>query len=102
MTTYRKDLGAGFHRTTMDFLKGFSLSFSLILLWVGLIGSSSRSARTPRGLGAGRARLRGPRGRLLAINVTYFFLPPLVCVAVIFLAFLAAVLGGAGQTRPPR
>jgi hypothetical protein len=37
LTTYQKDFGAGFSRTTMDFLKGFSLSFALMLLWAGLL-----------------------------------------------------------------
>ncbi len=96
MTTYRKDWGAGFHRTTMDFLNGFSLSFSLFLLFAGVI-ALLLAARPPQDAVLSR-RLRlayaAAMGSLLAINVAYFFLPPLVCVAVTFLAFLIAALPG--------
>jgi hypothetical protein len=101
MTTYRKDWGAGFHRTTMDFVKGFSLTFSLFLLFAGVI-AVLLAARPPQDAVLWR-RLRLAyaigMGILLAINVVYFFLPPLVCVAVIFLAFLMAALGGP-EARP--
>ena len=36
LTTYEKDFGAGFSRTTADFLAGFSLCFSLFLPWAGV------------------------------------------------------------------
>ena len=32
-----KDWGAGFHRTTSDFLNGFGISFSIFLAWVGVL-----------------------------------------------------------------
>jgi hypothetical protein len=100
MTSYRKDFGAGFSRTTLDFLKGFSLSFSAFLLWTGLLNLAAL-----RGFADG-ARLRrlaaldaALSGVVVAITWKYFFLPPLVCMAVVFLSFLAAALGG-GEGAP--
>src|SRR6185295_9082174 len=86
MTTYRKDFGAGFSRTTMDFIQGFSLTFSLFLLFAGVLALLIAS-RPPQDEILGR-RIRAAyaitMGALLAITAFYFFLPPLVCVVVIF------------------
>jgi hypothetical protein len=96
MVSYRKDLGAGFTRTTMDFVKGFSLSFSLFLLFAGVLGLllAARAPNDPvlwRGV---RLAYAVGMGCLLAICAVYFFLPPLFCVAVTFVAFLVAAVAG--------
>jgi hypothetical protein len=95
LTTYRKDFGAGFSRTTMDFIRGFSFTFSLFLFFAGVLALLI-AARPPQDEVLGR-RIRAAyaftMGALLAITAVYFFLPPLVCVIVIFLAFgLSAAL----------
>jgi len=96
METYRQDLGAGFERTMMDFLKGFSLSFSLYLLVLGtlallLLRHSSRDASFMRRASA--VCLFGT-GALLVVSLVYFFLPPIVCVAVATAGFAGALAGG--------
>lgn len=101
MVSYRKDFGAGFSRTTMDFVKGFSLSFSLFLLFAGVVGLlvAARAPKDPvlwRGL---RLAYAVGMGCLLAISAVYFFLPPLFCVAVIFLAF--GISAAYGPEAPP-
>jgi hypothetical protein len=101
MVSYRKDFGAGFTRSTMDFVQGFSLSFSLFLLFAGVLGLllAARAPQDPvlwRGV---RLTYAIAMGCLLAISAVYFFLPPLFCVAVIFLAFLIAALAGP-EARP--
>jgi len=97
MTNYRKDFGAGFSRTTLDFLLGFSLSFSAFLLWTGLLNLAAlRGLADParfRRLAALDAVLAGI---VVAITWKYFFLPPLLCMAVVFLAFLASTLTAGG------
>ncbi|HEY7575856.1 MAG TPA: hypothetical protein VIB08_11865 [Thermoanaerobaculia bacterium] len=94
LTTYEKDFGAGFSRTTADFLKGFSLCFSLFLLWAGAwsLLSLRRGAADPAWLR--RVVLFNAlfSAALLAVSLTYFFLPPIVCVAVIFLGCAGAAL----------
>jgi len=96
MTTYRKDFGAGFSRTTMDFIQGFSLTFSLFLLFAGVLALLIAS-RPPQDEILGR-RIRAAyaitMGALLAITAFYFFLPPLVCAVVIFLAFGLSAASG--------
>lgn len=101
LTTYQKDFGAGFHRTTSDFLNGFSISFSLLLLWVGVLclvlarsrGDEPALLRTVSGVCAVLS------GLLLIVSVAYFFLPPTACLAVVFLGFAGAALSPAGAVR---
>jgi hypothetical protein len=100
MTTYERDLGAGFSRTTMDFLKGFSLCFSLFLFWVGGLALVvvKRPPQDPKLWGRIRLTYLIFSGALLSISLTYFFLPPIVCVAVVFFAFAGAAFP-AGTAR---
>jgi hypothetical protein len=99
MTTYHKDFGAGFSRTEMDFQLGFSLSFALFLLWLGLMSLLALRRGAADEVWFGRVALLNAvlSAVLLAISLKYFFLPPIVCVAVIFLAFAAAA---APEPRP--
>src|SRR5262245_31342608 len=102
MVSYRKDFGAGFTRSTMDFVQGFSLSFSLFLLFAGVLGLllAARAPQDPvlwRGV---RFAYAAAMACLLGISVVYFFLPPLLCVAVVFLAFFIAALAGP-EAGPP-
>ncbi len=99
MTTYRKELGAGFSRTTMDFLLGFSLTFALLLFWLGAMSLLvlRRGAADPAWFGRVCLLNAILAAVLLAISLKYFFLPPIVCVAVVFLAFAAAA---APEPRP--
>ena len=99
METYRQDLGAGFERTAMDFLKGFSLSFSLYLLVLGtlallLLRHLAHDAVFMRRASA--VCLFGT-GALLVVSMIYFFLPPIVCVAVAAAGFAGALFGTAGR-----
>ena len=100
MTNYRKDFGAGFSRTTLDFLNGFSFSFSAFLLWTGLLNLAAL-----KGIADGKRLWRLAllntilSGIVVAISWKYFFLPPLACMAVVFLSYLAAAVGG-GEPVP--
>ncbi len=95
LTSYEKDWGAGFRRTTSDFLNGFSISFSVFLAWVGVLallavrrhsadGGSMRSVTWACTLFS---------GTMLVVSLLCFFLPPTVCLAVVFIGFAGASLG---------
>jgi hypothetical protein len=99
MSTYQKDVGAGMLRTTSDFLNGFSVSFSVLLAWIGIVSVlilrrhrddaafMSKIARVCALFAAG----------LLAVSIIDFFLPPTVCVGVIFVGFAGAAFGTADR-----
>ncbi len=95
MTTYQKDVGAGMLRTTMDFLNGFSVSFSLMLGWVGVLAllDLHRQSSDPAFLRSVARVCAVFAAGLLAVCVVDFFLPPTVCVAVIFVGFAGASVG---------
>jgi hypothetical protein len=99
LTTYQKDYGAGFTRTTMDFLGGFSLSFSLLFLWIG--GLCLTLLRRPPEDAVLWRRIRLAcavfSGGLLVVSLAYFFLPPIVCVAVVFAAFAVSAMVGRAE-----
>jgi len=98
MTTYHKDMGGGILRSTMDLLNGFSVSFALLFLWVGILCVVLVRRR------AEDAVLMRPvtwtcaifSGALLAVSVVDFFWPPTICVAVVFLGFAGAMMPPAG------
>ena len=93
LTTYEKDLGAGFLRTTSDFLNGFSVAFSIFLAWVGLLALLALRRADPEFLRS-FARIGAIfSAALLVVSVVDFFLPPTVCLAVVFAGFLGAALG---------
>jgi hypothetical protein len=102
LNTYQKNYGAGFHRSMSDFLNGFSISFAVLLVWVGVLciltlrrhQADARFMRTVASVCAVFA------GAVLAVSAVYFFLPPTVCLAVVFLGFAGAALLSTGEPRP--
>lgn len=97
LESYKKDMGAGMLRSTMDFLNGFSVSFSILLAWLGVVAL----VVLRKNVADGRFMLRFARVcavfavALLIVSVVDFFLPPTVCIAVIVVGFLGASLGRA-------
>ena len=98
LTTYQRDFGAGFRRTTSDFLNGFSLCFSLFLAWLGVLCllAARRHGGDARFMTAMSRACAVFSAAVLTISVVYFFLPPTVCLAVVFLGFAGAALSPAG------
>ncbi len=97
MATYRKDVGAGVVRAPMDFLNGFSVSFALMLAWIGVMALFLLRRRSEdAALLGGIARIGAVfSAGLLAVCIVDFFLPPAVCVAVMFAGFAGASPGRA-------
>lgn len=95
LTTYEKDFGGGFRRTTADFLNGFSISFSVFLAWVGVLAllAVRRQHADARYMRKVTWACTLFSGAMLIVSILCFFLPPTVCLAVVFIGFAGAALG---------
>ena len=93
ISTYRLDMGAGFHPTFGNLFAALSSCFSFLCLFAGLINGYLLFKHAEPNLMKG----------ILAINVAVFgvvflvmavftFLPPIVCTGLIFINLLAAYL----------
>ncbi|MHC5024086.1 MAG: LIC_13387 family protein [Planctomycetota bacterium] len=93
VTEYERNL-MGSPRTLMDLMKGFSLCFSLLLLFGGATNLVLMGLR-PRDQGLGRALVLLSTimiSATLAISMFYFFLAPTFLLALTLLPLLAAVV----------
>ncbi len=98
LTSHSKDYW-GFERTTMEFLRGFSLSYAVLIFFAGL--TNLVLMRVHRG------RIKGLRvhallnallcAALFAVSWMYFFTAPLVCFALAMLLFGLAFAAGQYQ-----
>ena len=88
-----RDLGLGMVRSTFDFFVGFSLTFSVVSLGLGLLGFVVRGhfAAAPGLLRQAAVVYAGTMGVMTGVTIRYFFPPPLAFVALAFLLFVAAV-----------
>jgi hypothetical protein len=91
-TTYKLQLPGGPNRTLMELNDGFSLVYALMLALTGGLGLIvSRRVANDDALFLATARaLAGGYVVLLAISLTYFFLIPTLCTAVVALCFVVA------------
>jgi len=87
------DLGLGFVRTTFDLLTGFSLTFSVLPLGMGLLGLVllRHAGRAPGLLRQASIVYAGSYGIMTALAFRYWFPAPLFFVLAAFLCFAAAV-----------
>jgi hypothetical protein len=95
LTSYERDFGGGFRRTTSDFLNGFSISFSIFLAWVGVLAllAVRRHAADAPYMRSVTWACTLFSGAMLIVSILCFFLPPTVCLAVVFVGFAGASLG---------
>jgi len=93
MRGYRQDMGAGFVRSTMDLLTGFSLAFSILPVGIGLLDLVVlRHAAGAAGLLRAAAIVNaGIFGGMTAMAFHYWFPAPLSFLAAAFLCFAGAV-----------
>jgi hypothetical protein len=99
MRGYRRDMGAGFAPSTMDILSGFSLTFSVLPLGLGLLGLVlRRHAGVPGLLRAAATVYAGTFGIMTGVAWRYWFPAPLVFLAAAFACF-ALALARAGRAR---
>lgn len=98
LATYARDY-SGLERTTQDFLDGYSLSFAVLVFFIGV--SNLVMMRVHHG------RIKGLRvqallsallsAALLVLSSIYFILPPLVCFGLCLTFFGLAVAAGQYQ-----
>jgi hypothetical protein len=94
MRGYRQDLGAGFVRSTMDLMTGFSLTFSILSVGVGvldLVTLRHTTGVSPLLRGAGTVNA-GIFGVMSAMAWRYWFSVPLLFLVLAFLCFAASVV----------
>jgi small-conductance mechanosensitive channel len=103
LSTYQKDFGLGILRTTLDFMNGFSVAFSLFLAWTGLAAVLVfRRHRADAVFMLLFSRVAAVfSAALLVVAVVDFFLPPAVCIAVVFLGFAGASIGSGSLSPRP-
>jgi hypothetical protein len=94
MRGYRQDLGAGFVRSTMDLMTGFSLTFSILSVGVGVLDLAllrHAAGFSPLLRSAGVVNA-GIFGLMSAMAWRYWFSVPLLFLVLAFLCFAASVV----------
>lgn len=90
---YTQDLGLGFVRSTMDLLAGFSLSFAVLPMGMGLLGLLllRHADGAPGLLRQASIVYAGVYGIMTGVALRYWFPAPLFFLAAAFLCFAGAV-----------
>ncbi len=93
MRSNPQDMGLGMHRTMFDIVTGFSLTFSVLPLAMGLAGLVVRrhAAAAPGLLGQAAIVYAGTYGVMTGVALRYWFPFPLAFLAAAFVCFAAAV-----------
>jgi hypothetical protein len=88
-----QDMGLGFVRSMFDLLAGFSLTFVVLPIGMGLLGLVllGHERRAPGLLRQGSVVYAGVFGIMTGIALRYWFPAPLFFLAAAFLCFTAAV-----------
>jgi hypothetical protein len=88
-----QDMGLGMRRTMFDLVTGFSLTFSVLPLAMGLVGLVVRrhASAAPGLLRQAAIVYAGSYGVMSVVALRYWFPAPLSFLAAAFLCFAAAV-----------
>ena len=94
-----QDMGLGFVRSTFDILAGFSLTFSVLPIGMGLLGLLlvRQEGHAPGLLRQASIVYAGIYGIMTAIALRYWFPAPFLFLAAAFLCFVSAL--GLSPTR---
>lgn len=91
MATYKFDMGAGFHRTTMQIFNSISICFELMFIFGALITWFLLSAKAGTHIFKGIITIQTIIFGIATIAIALLaFLPPLVCTGLVFLVLLLA------------
>ncbi len=95
-----QDMGLGFVRSMFDLLAGFSLTFVVLPLGMGLLGLVllGHERRAPGLLRQGAIVYAGTFGIMTGIALRYWFPAPLFFLAAAFVCFAAAVATAPRET----
>ena len=88
-----QDMGLGFVRSMFDLVTGFSLTFSILPLGMGLLGLVVRAhaSAAPVLLRQAAIVYAGTYGVMTGVALRYWFPAPLFFLAAAFVCFVAAV-----------
>ncbi len=88
-----QDMGLGFVRTMFDIVAGFSLTFSVLPIAMGLLGLLllRHEGRAPELLRQAAIVYAGTFGIMTGIALRYWFPAPLVFLAAAFVCFVGVV-----------
>lgn len=102
MRGHTQDMGLGFVRSMFDILAGFSLTFSILTMGMGLLGLvvGRHADRSPGLLRQAAIVYAGVYGIMTAMAFRYWFPAPLFFLTAVFACFVAA-LATAGRARLP-
>jgi hypothetical protein len=100
MRSQKQDMGAGMIRSVMDLLLGFSLTFAILPLGMGLLGLvvKRHADGAPGLLRAAATVYAGTYGVMTAVAFRYWFPAPIVFLAGAFACFACSV--AVGERRP--
>ena len=93
-SSYQFPLPGGGRRSLLEFMDGFSLSFSLFLATIGGVGMlvARRGVQDPVLMTAVTRALAGFSVVLLVVSLTHFFLIPTLFIAAMAVGFVLAAL----------
>ena len=94
-----QDMGLGFLRSMFDIVAGFSLTFVVLPIGMGLLGlvTLRHEGRAPGLLRQASIVYAGVYGIMTAVALRYWFPAPLLFLAAAFLCFAAAVAIAPGR-----
>ena len=93
ITTYSKDLGAGFHPTMMDIFLSLSACFALLYLFGGLSNWFLMKKKTGSNIMKGILNISLIVFGICFVVMAFFtFLPPIACTGLVFIALIATRL----------
>ncbi|MBK8700620.1 MAG: hypothetical protein IPN29_14255 [Saprospiraceae bacterium] len=100
MINYKQDMGAGFQPTMMDLFTSVSACMTLLCLLGGLmIFYLSRKITDSTILKGVLTINTGIFGIAFVVMIFFAFLPPIICLGLIFLSSLAAMLTFSDSTK---
>jgi hypothetical protein len=93
MTTYKIDLGGGFHRTWSDLFTALSSCFTFVCFLGGAVNTYLLRKTAPSEIVRGVTLINlALFGAIFAVLAVFTFLIPIICTALIFLALIPAYL----------
>jgi hypothetical protein len=99
MKTYKMDLGAGFHPSMNNLFVSMSVSFTLLLIFGGILNNYLLKKKPEISLLKGFVTIQTIIfGIVFVIMVIFTFLIPIICTGLIFLALLISLLSLRRQT----
>jgi hypothetical protein len=99
MDTYKKDMGAGISRTFADVFLSLSVCFTLICLLGGLINWYMKKTQISSDLWKGLLLIETIIfGVLFLVVLKFTFLPPMICIGLIFIFSIGSYLSIKAKT----